>query len=104
MTTQEWKFTAKDIAVKTRPIPIRTPRMRRLCTSNVLAVSYESHPRTNHRHRSNRLHGSRLFIYPYTSWAVPWLHTAFETAAANASGIDAALKAFERKGKVKRTH
>jgi pyruvate ferredoxin oxidoreductase beta subunit len=40
-------------------------------------------------------------IYPYTSWAVPWLHTAFETAAANASGIDAALKAFERKGKAK---
>ena len=30
-------------------------------------------------------------IYPYTSWAVPWLHTAFETAAANASGIEAAL-------------
>jgi pyruvate ferredoxin oxidoreductase beta subunit len=40
-------------------------------------------------------------IYPYTSWAVPWLHTAFETAAANASGIDAALKALRRKGQVK---
>lgn len=40
-------------------------------------------------------------IYPYTSWALPWLHTAFENAAANASGIDAALKALERKGKIK---
>jgi len=40
-------------------------------------------------------------IYPYTSWAVPWLHTAFETAAANASGIDAALKAMQRKGQLK---
>jgi pyruvate ferredoxin oxidoreductase beta subunit len=43
-------------------------------------------------------------IYPYTSWAVPWLHTAFETAAANASGIDAALRVLEKKGKVKQEH
>ncbi len=40
-------------------------------------------------------------IYPYTSWAVPWLHTAFETAGANASGIEAALKIMRKKGKVK---
>jgi pyruvate ferredoxin oxidoreductase beta subunit len=40
-------------------------------------------------------------IYPYTSWAVPWLHTAFENAAANASGIAAALKAMETKGQLK---
>jgi pyruvate ferredoxin oxidoreductase beta subunit len=43
-------------------------------------------------------------IYPYTSWAVPWLHTAFENAAANASGIEAALKAMRRKGKIKQEH
>ena len=43
-------------------------------------------------------------IYPYTSWAVPWLHTAFETAAANASGIDAALKIMRKKGKIKQEH
>jgi len=40
-------------------------------------------------------------IYPYTSWAVPWLHTAFETAAANASGIEAALKILRKKGRMK---
>jgi pyruvate ferredoxin oxidoreductase beta subunit len=40
-------------------------------------------------------------IYPFTSWAVPWLHTAFETAAANASGIEAALKILRKKGRVK---
>ncbi len=40
-------------------------------------------------------------IYPYTSWAVPWLHTAFETAGANASGIEAALKILRKKGKIK---
>lgn len=40
-------------------------------------------------------------IYPYTSWAVPWLHTAFETAGANASGIEAALKILRKKGRIK---
>jgi pyruvate ferredoxin oxidoreductase beta subunit len=40
-------------------------------------------------------------IYPYTSWAAPWLHTAFETAGANASGIEAALKILRKKGRIK---
>jgi pyruvate ferredoxin oxidoreductase beta subunit len=43
-------------------------------------------------------------IYPYTSWATPWLHTAFENAAANASGIDAAIKVLKKKGKIKQEH
>jgi pyruvate ferredoxin oxidoreductase beta subunit len=40
-------------------------------------------------------------IYPYTAWKVPWIHTAFENAAANASGIEAALKAMKRKGRIR---
>lgn len=40
-------------------------------------------------------------IYPYTSWATPWLHTAFETAGANASGIETALKILRKKGRIK---
>lgn len=43
-------------------------------------------------------------IYPYTSWAIPWLHTAFENAAANASGIEAAIKIMRKKGKIKDEH
>jgi len=43
-------------------------------------------------------------IYPYTSWATPWLHTAFENAAANASGIEAALKIMKKKGRIKQEH
>lgn len=39
-------------------------------------------------------------IYPFTAWKVPWIHTAFENAAANASGIEAALKAMKRKGRL----
>ncbi len=36
--------------------------------------------------------------YPYTSWGVPWIHVAFENAAAVASGVEAALKVLARKG------
>ncbi|MFC2067499.1 pyruvate synthase subunit PorB [Chloroflexota bacterium] len=35
---------------------------------------------------------------PYTSWTVPWIHTLFENTAAVASGIEAAIKAMNRKG------
>ncbi len=38
-------------------------------------------------------------IFPFTSWNVPWLHNAFENAAANASGIEAAWRAQRRSGK-----
>ena len=31
--------------------------------------------------------------YPYTAWKVPWIHGAFENAAAIASGVDKALQA-----------
>jgi pyruvate ferredoxin oxidoreductase beta subunit len=37
-------------------------------------------------------------IYPYTSWRVPWVHVAFENAAAVAAGIESAFKALRRKG------
>ena len=40
-------------------------------------------------------------IFPYTSWAVPWIHNAFENAASTASGIDAAIKALRRRGAIK---
>jgi len=36
-------------------------------------------------------------IYPYTSWRIPWVHVAFENAAAVASGIEAAYKALARR-------
>ena len=41
-------------------------------------------------------------IYPYTSWRVPWVHNAFENAAATAAGIEAAFRAIEKKRGVKR--
>lgn len=39
--------------------------------------------------------------YPETAWRVPWIHVAFENAAAVAGGIEAAYKSLMRKGKMK---
>lgn len=37
---------------------------------------------------------------PFTSWRIPWIHVAFENAAAVASGIEAGLKVLMRKGRI----
>jgi pyruvate ferredoxin oxidoreductase beta subunit len=37
-------------------------------------------------------------IFPYTSWYIPWIHNAFENAAATASGIEATFKALKKRG------
>jgi pyruvate ferredoxin oxidoreductase beta subunit len=38
--------------------------------------------------------------YPLTSWNIPWIHVAFENAAAVASGIEAGVKVLRRKGRI----
>ena len=40
-------------------------------------------------------------IYPYSAWKVPWIHTAFENAAATLSGVEAMYRALKKKGKIK---
>lgn len=40
-------------------------------------------------------------IYPYTSWKIPWIHSAFENAASTISGIEACYKVLKRKGLIK---
>jgi len=39
-------------------------------------------------------------LYPYTAWKVPWIHDAFENAAATLSGVERAYKVLKRKGKI----
>jgi pyruvate ferredoxin oxidoreductase beta subunit len=41
-------------------------------------------------------------IYPYTAWNIPYMHNAFENAAATLSGIETAYKALKKKGKIKK--
>lgn len=38
--------------------------------------------------------------YPHSAWPVPYLHNAFENAAATASGVEAAAKALRRRGQL----
>jgi pyruvate ferredoxin oxidoreductase beta subunit len=38
--------------------------------------------------------------YPTTAWNVPWLHVAFENAAAVASGVETAHRALRRRGRL----
>lgn len=38
--------------------------------------------------------------FPNTAWNVPWLHVAFENAAAAASGVESAYRALVKKGKL----
>ncbi|RLG52543.1 MAG: pyruvate ferredoxin oxidoreductase [Thermoproteota archaeon] len=39
-------------------------------------------------------------IYPYTSWRIPWIHNAFENAAATAAGIARARDKLLRDGRL----
>ncbi|NLT43467.1 MAG: pyruvate ferredoxin oxidoreductase [Anaerolineae bacterium] len=39
-------------------------------------------------------------IFPQTAWNVPFIHNAFENAAATASGVEAAYRSLVRQGKI----
>jgi pyruvate ferredoxin oxidoreductase beta subunit len=104
MTTQEWKFTTKDIAEK----PDLFLSGHRACAgcgpAAVLRFIMKATRGPTIVTEATGCMEVVSSIYPFTSWGVPWLHTAFETAAANASGIEAALKVLKRKGKVGQEH
>lgn len=39
-------------------------------------------------------------IFPYTSWNIPMVHTAFGNGAAGAAGLETAYKSLKRQGKI----
>ncbi|MFZ2192716.1 MAG: thiamine pyrophosphate-dependent enzyme [Candidatus Moraniibacteriota bacterium] len=41
-------------------------------------------------------------LYPYSAWKVPYIHNAFENAAATISGVEKAYEALKKKGKIKK--
>ena len=104
MTIQEWKFTTKDIAEK----PDLFLSGHRACAgcgpASVLRLIMKATRGPTIVTEATGCMEVVSSIYPFTSWGVPWLHTAFETSAANASGIEAALKVMRRKGKIKQGH
>jgi len=39
-------------------------------------------------------------ISDYTAWKIPWIHSAFENAAATLSGVETMYRALKKKGKI----
>jgi len=39
-------------------------------------------------------------IYPFSSWNIPFIHSAFENSAATIAGVETAYRALKRKGKI----
>lgn len=39
-------------------------------------------------------------LFPYTSWNVPFIHSAFENSAASVSGVETAYQSLKRQGKL----
>lgn len=39
-------------------------------------------------------------IFPYTAWKVPFIHSAFENAAATISGVEASYQSLKKQGKI----
>jgi len=99
--SQEWKFTAKDIAEK----PDLFLSGHRACAgcgpATVLRLIMKAARGPTIVTNATGCMEVVSSIYPYTSWATPWLHTAFETAGANAAGIEAAIKILKKKGRIK---
>jgi len=40
-------------------------------------------------------------ISDYTSWKIPWIHSAFENAAATIAGVETMYRALKKKGRIK---
>lgn len=39
-------------------------------------------------------------IFPYTAWKTPFIHSAFENAAATTSGVESAYRSMKKQGKI----
>lgn len=104
MATTPWKFTAKEIVEK----PELFTAGHRACAGCGSAIALRQIMKATRGPTivTNATGCMEVVstIYPYTAWKVPWIHTAFENAAANASGIEAALKVMKRKGRLNHEH
>lgn len=100
----EWKFTAKDLAEK----PDLLMPGHRACAGCGPAIAYRQMLKATRGPviATNATGCMEVVstIYPYTSWRIPWIHTAFENVAANASGIETALRVMRKKGRLKQEH
>ncbi|MCK5593495.1 pyruvate synthase subunit beta [Candidatus Bathyarchaeota archaeon] len=100
----KWKFTIKDLAEK----PEILMSGHRACAGCGPAIAYRQILKATRGPiiATNATGCMEVVstIYPYTAWSIPFIHTAFENVAANAAGIETALKALKKKGQLKYDH
>jgi pyruvate ferredoxin oxidoreductase beta subunit len=101
MTISEGKFTIKDIAEKPELFLSGHRACAGCAPATVLRLIMKATRGPTIVTEATGCMEVVSTIYPYTSWATPWLHTAFETAGSNASGIESALKILKKKGKIR---
>jgi pyruvate ferredoxin oxidoreductase beta subunit len=101
LSLSEGKFTAKDIAEKPELFMSGHRACAGCAPATVLRLIMKATRGPTIVTNATGCMEVSSTIYPYTSWAVPWLHTAFETAGANAAGIEAALKILRKKDRIK---
>lgn len=70
------------------PVPIITRMMKRVTDSPIVVCS------------ATGCLEVASSIFPYSSWKVPWIHTAFENAAATMSGVEAMYQKKKKKGEL----
>jgi len=102
--SSKWKFTTKDLAEK----PEILMSGHRACAGCGPAIVYRQILKATRGPiiATNATGCMEVVstIYPYTAWSIPFIHTAFENVAANAAGIETALKALKKKGQLKYDH
>ncbi len=101
MEISEGKFTAKDIAQKPELFLSGHRACAGCAPATVLRLVMKATRGPTIVTNATGCMEVSSTIYPYTSWAAPWLHTAFETAGSNASGIEAAIKILRKKGRIR---
>ncbi|MBC7129692.1 pyruvate synthase subunit beta [Candidatus Bathyarchaeota archaeon] len=100
----EWKFTAKDIVQKPDLFMSGHKACAGCAPATVLRLVMKATRGPTIVTNATGCMEVVSSLYPYTAWAVPWVHTAFENAAANASGIEAAVKILKKKGRISHEH
>ncbi|MDA3822325.1 MAG: thiamine pyrophosphate-dependent enzyme [Bacteroidales bacterium] len=70
------------------PVPIITKMLTQVTDHEVVAVS------------ATGCLEVASSIFPYSAWKIPWVHTAFENAAATMSGIETMYRVRKKKGEI----
>ncbi|MGC8954382.1 thiamine pyrophosphate-dependent enzyme [Desulfurococcus amylolyticus] len=98
-------FNLRQLAEQKRPVLLPGHRLCAGCTAPLVVklASFALRGPTIFVNATGCLEVAST-IFPYTSWAAPWIHVAFENAAAVAGGVESAIKALKKTGRLPYDH